>query len=287
MKTNREATFGSLDKLLASKLERRQKRMRAEELRREMNKRTSVSNTTVAGLSDDSNSDSDDNTSLSEHELAASVRFGETPRSHHRSSRIGTPAFIPHDIIQRPQLVAVATRLKITPTQQAAYTAALIAETGGNTSKVSASYSTTDKSRRRVARNIATTYKDEWLVPKLVSLHWDSKLMPSLTNKNISEERLSVLVGNSNELKLLGVPAYQPGTDRKSGDIIAELTVNLLSSWKCGDSVVNMTFDTTASNTGHLTAALSQSNRVWVELFYGLLAVIMLVKLYYPTSLMT
>jgi hypothetical protein len=79
--------------------------------------------------------------------------------------------------------------------------------------------------------------------------------MSSLENRNISEERLTVVVGNNMKLKLLGVPAYQPGTDRKSGDIIAGLTVDLLSTWLCADSIINMTFDTTASNTGHISAA--------------------------------
>src|SRR6218665_2300984 len=36
--------------------------------------------------------------------------------------------------------------------------------------------------------------------------------MPSLSSKNISEERLTVVVGNAHELKLLTFPAYQPGT---------------------------------------------------------------------------
>jgi len=38
-------------------------------------------------------------------------------------------------------------------------------------------------------------------------------------------------------------------------EMLAYLTVDLLSSWKCGGSVENMPFDTTASNTGHMTAA--------------------------------
>src|SRR6218665_4119810 len=81
--------------------------------------------------------------------------------------------------------------------------------------------------------------------------------MPSLSSKPISEERLTctVVVGNTHELKLVGVPAYQPGTHRHAGDIQAYLTVDLLSLRKCGGSVVNMTFDTTESNTGHVTAA--------------------------------
>ena len=54
---------------------------------------------------------------------------------------------------------------------------------------------------------------------------------------------------------LIGVPRYQPGRDQHTGAIIAELTVNLLDSLNCNASVVNMVFDTTYSNTGHLTAA--------------------------------
>jgi hypothetical protein len=56
---------------------------------------------------------------------------------------------------------------------------------------------------------------DQWIPPKLLYLHWDSKLMPSLINQKISEERLIVVVGNALELKLLGVPSYQPGTDSR------------------------------------------------------------------------
>ena len=145
--------------------------------------------------------------------------------------------------------------MKMTPTQQAAFTRALIEEAGGDTSKVATSYSTADKSRRSVVEDIATTSKEIWNPPKLASLHWDSKLMPSISTPNEKEERLSVLVGNADDVKLLGVPGYKPGTDRKSGDIISELSLDLLRSWKCYDNITNMVFNTTASSTGHLTAA--------------------------------
>ena len=60
-------------------------------------------------------------------------------------------------------------------------------------------------------------------------------------------------VGNSQELKL--VPAYIAGADRKSGSNTGDVTLDLLSSWNCMDSIVNMAFDTTASNTVHVIAA--------------------------------
>ncbi|KAJ8403988.1 hypothetical protein AAFF_G00343380 [Aldrovandia affinis] len=51
------------------------------------------------------------------------------------------------------------------------------------------------------------------------------------------------------------VPAYTKGTEEACGTIIAQLTCKLLQEWRCADQVVNMAFDTTASNTGHLMAA--------------------------------
>ena len=96
---------------------------------------------------------------------------------------------------------------------------------------------------------------EEWDQPKLYSFNWDSKLLPSLTNQYNKEERLVVSVGDVNNIKLLGVPGYKPGTDRKSGEIITELTADLLQAWNCADSACNMVFDTTASNTGQVSAA--------------------------------
>lgn len=48
---------------------------------------------------------------------------------------------------------------------------------------------------------------------------------------------MTVVVGDAEKLKLLGVPA---------GEIIARLTCKLLKDWCCADQVVNMAFDTTA-----------------------------------------
>ena len=62
-------------------------------------------------------------------------------------------------------------------------------------------------------------------------------------------------MGTSTELKLLGVPSYEPRTGRTSGDIIADLTVNLLRSWNCIDAIISIAFDMTGSNTRHVTAA--------------------------------
>ena len=261
MKGDRSATFGSCDTVLAAKYQRRRKRQQSEAARRlkwvEASATSSTAATTITDTSIISTDEADINESDAEWHLPSEDEStsARTPKSHHRAVRTGTTVSIPPNILQRPKLVALATRLKMTPAQQAIYTEALITEAGGNASKVYSSYSTADKARRQVGRKIASTCRDQWIAPKLATLHWDSKLMPSLCNKNINEERLTVVVGNTHELKLLGVPLYEPGTDKKSGDIIADLTNDLLQSWHCVNSITNMTFDTTATHTGHISAA--------------------------------
>lgn len=254
MKTDRSATFGPCDYVLAAKVQRRLARKQAE-LERLQRSKSNVSVDVLEFDADQSSRNSLSTTDDEESEDDIGINSTKTPSRNHHQTCKGTPAFIPHDILTHPKLVALATRMNMSPAQQAAYTEALISEAGGDTSKVSTSYATADRSRRAVGRTLAGQYKESWNVPKLASLHWDSKLMPALTNANIQEERLTVVVGNAHILKLLGVPSYLPGTDRKSGDIIADLTVDLLKTWNCMDSIVNMTFDTTASNTGHVSAA--------------------------------
>ena len=79
---------------------------------------------------------------------------------------------------------------------------------------MSTSYSTADRSRRQVGDDLAETIKQKWIAPKLATLHWDSKLMSSLSNESI-EERLTAVVGTTNSLKFLGAPAYKPGENQE------------------------------------------------------------------------
>ena len=65
-----------------------------------------------------------------------------------------------------------------------------------------------DKSRRKVAKNSATTTRELWELPKTVSLHWDPKLLQMLNNPNATEEQHTVLVSTQQETKLLSTPLY-------------------------------------------------------------------------------
>ena len=55
------------------------------------------------------------------------------------------------------------------------------------------------------------------------------KLLPKLADKYTTEERLTVAVGTQDEIKLLGVPCYEPRTDQHMGDIITQKTAELLA----------------------------------------------------------
>ena len=70
-------------------------------------------------------------------------------------------AFIPPDLYSRPNVVSLATRLNMTPTQQAAFIQGLIAESGGNNPMVATSYATADRSRRNIVAEIATTLQED------------------------------------------------------------------------------------------------------------------------------
>ena len=143
----------------------------------------------------------------------------------------------------------------MSPAEQVAFTKAFVEEAGGDISKVSLSYQHADETRRKVCSDIASNVKENWIPPKLLSLHWDGKSLESLSNQYVRQERLGIAVGDCCDVKLLGVPAYETGTDEYAGHLILSKSCELLKEWGCSENVKCMVFDTTAANTGHVTAA--------------------------------
>ena len=253
METDRVATFGSENKQLEDKLCRKERRQTAEARRREQSASNAEHQFTTASLREDfhpfdnSGEISPDQATESEEDIAEVVP-SSSKRSHHRTSRSGTSVFIDHDIMKKPSIVSAATRMNITPSQQSVFIEALIKESGGDVEQVATSYASADRARRKVVKDVSQNIKAEWTAPKATTLHWDGKQTASLTDTNAKEERLPILVGNSDAVKLLGVAKYPPGSDQKSGDLIAGHVMNLLNEWKCKESIASMCFDTTASN---------------------------------------
>ena len=177
MKTDRVATFGSTDNVLAERLKRKHVRENAkgEQRKRACHEMTASTSTCVLTSSTDEDSESESSQpEYVEHPSdteSSSITSTPTTQRPHRSTKTGTTAFIPGDILKTPKLVSVATRMKISPAQQSALIGTLIEEAGGDPEKVNLSYSYSDKSRRQVADDIAFSCKEEWQPPKYGSLN--------------------------------------------------------------------------------------------------------------------
>ena len=193
MKGDRVASFGGLDKVLAGKIARRKRRdvvaaERLDRARKELQASSStVSSEAVIPEIDGSECDDSDggghifgeDTEGSDiEENGASTVVPEDGAKPGRKTATGISVFIPSNLLSRPNLVSLATRLKMTPMQQAAFTQGVITESGVDVSKIATSYATADRYRRKVVSNIATKIRDEWTPPQLCTLHWDSMLTP-------------------------------------------------------------------------------------------------------------
>ena len=66
-------------------------------------------------------------------------------RKHRRIAKTGTAAFVPHNILEDPELQQHCERMGLTPTQTASFTRKLVEKSGGDASKISCSYSTADR----------------------------------------------------------------------------------------------------------------------------------------------
>ena len=130
----------------------------------------------------------------------------------------------------------------------------IISSVEGDPSKLSLSYTTTQRYRVETVNTIAEKIKENWAPPSIANLHWDGKLMDTLDGAS-KQERLPVLISGVGGTKLLGVPAIPYKSTEKNGDLIAGASSQLIREWNCAECLAGMVFDTTSSNTGSQTAA--------------------------------
>ena len=177
-------------------------------------------------------------------------------RKHRRLVKTGTSTFINPDILKDPDLQQHCERIGLSPAQTASIARKLIERSGGDLSKISCSYSTADRSRTMAHANNVETIKKQWTPPDYVVIHWDGKLMASLTSKYKVEDRLPVVVSGGGYFQLLGIPVISKNSgEEKAGSKTGEAVLRLLSDWNCLSRTTAMVCDTTASNTGHVSAA--------------------------------
>ena len=132
MKSDRSASFGPFDRVMDGRMQRKHQRAVAEKRRREISE-DDVARMFAFVHTSDEELDTDKTLLKSDENESVMGAVTEASRRAHRSTKVETHAFKPPHILKSPKLVALSTRTKITPAQQAVFTKALIEETGGDT----------------------------------------------------------------------------------------------------------------------------------------------------------
>jgi len=80
--------------------------------------------------------------------------------------------------------------------------------------------------------------------PSYVIVHLDEKLLPNVHVKNMTVERLPIIVTSKNIEQIIGVPILQ----RSTGEEQVTAVYNALDEWVLLDVVQGLCCDTTSSN---------------------------------------
>ena len=122
----------------------------------------------------------------------------------------------------------------------------MVTSLGHNISDININRNSIQRARGMHRSKAAENLKLEFDATVPQTVHWDGKLMEDITTeKHI--DRLPILVSGANTEKLLGLPKLTSGTSASQ----TETVVKCLDDWHLRDQVVALSFDTTASNTGH------------------------------------
>lgn len=149
-----------------------------------------------------------------------------------------------------PEVAAALDRTRIS-NRNATYVLAAAAQSlGHNPADMAINRESIRQARRRNREKIAREIQASFSPDVPLTVHWDGKLLPTLTSKE-TVDRLAVLVSGEGTMKLLGVPAMQNGT----GEAQAAAVFKLVEEWNLTNRLQCMSFDTTASNTGLVSGA--------------------------------
>ena len=250
MMTDRKASMAGKDTKLKKQQEKKQNRKKeeAKRLKRWEDKRAVTSSVT---FSDSTSTDGSAGDSLSEEE--SFMPQSSSDRKHKRSVKTGVQVHIPQDILKSSAVVQALVRNKVSSTAISAVMHEIITVAEGDPSKLSLSYTTTERYKLETIQKISEKIAENWVPPSIANIHWDGKLVDTADKTN-KVERLPILLSGIGGIKLLGVPAI-PYKLSSAGEKIAQASLELIKIWDCAKSLRGMVFDTTSSNTGAQTAA--------------------------------
>ena len=140
-------------------------------------------------------------------------------RKHRRIMKTPQIITLTHDILSHPEVAGTIMRNNITPTVALATVEAICKAAGGDPTKLTLSYSSSYRFRLKAAKEMSEKIKQNWAPPRISVLHWDEKLMSTLDNQYIQEERMPVLISGNGHTKLLGVPKLPTHSTDKQGPL--------------------------------------------------------------------
>lgn len=247
-KTRRSQGMGGIDQKLSLKENRSQSSLSTASTAVESETELTVDN--ASGTSD-SDKDTDDGDEL----------YTPKPKFRRRKSEESDSITleVPRDLMRK--LSPLAYRLKLSTRQQTAFTAGLIKACGGSVKEATLSVTTTQRQRHEGVNEKSLSIKETFLqnLPPRMVLHWDGKKI-KYENSQKKDDRLCIIgsfpgvIENGTEKsdQFFGAPCTENGTGR----LCAQALVDKLSEWSVPLSmIIGMCWDTTASNTGHISGA--------------------------------
>ncbi|KAG0711437.1 hypothetical protein GWK47_020605 [Chionoecetes opilio] len=149
-------------------------------------------------------------------------------------------------------LISTWDREKLSVRQATSTFAATAQVLGMDIGSMSVSKSTVHRARiagrEQAAEKIVELRNQE--IPERLVLHWDGKLLPSLSGD--TEDHIAVLLTGEDDAEfLLGVPASSDSTGRN----VAAVVLKEVDEAGVRDKIIAFCFDTTASNTGMVQGA--------------------------------
>ena len=201
----RRGTMGSVDKNLTMKEERRRQRdarrnaLQQKEANRSLTETTAVQQTSSQessadddsdeASSDEADDDDSDEERIDDDEFTAPA--GEKSRRSRPSS------------IVNPEVAAALDRTRVSDRNAAFVLAAAAQSLGHNPADIALNRESIRRARRRHRELIAKEIRESFAPTIPLTIHWDGKILPSLTSKD-TVDRLAVLVsGEGGVMKLL------------------------------------------------------------------------------------
>lgn len=246
-RTERKYVMGKIDKHLASVEERRLFRLEREACLKEkevQRKRKQAENPTESMMRDES----DDSASEESDQTSKELSYCTTTKKH--CKEVKKARISPNEAVT-PHLAAALDRTGVSNREAAYILHAAATSYGQDPSNMSLSVSSIRRSRSLYRVQAASAAKAAFRSDGPLVVHFDGKLLPSITGGPQKEDRVAVLVSGKMGEKLLAIPSVVQGT----GEQIASAAAKAIHEWDVAQDISGMSFDTTTANTGHLNGA--------------------------------